>query len=233
MAHVQNSISSIKTLLAAQQTVAKGINPSTLTEEQLKAYAIVRTEFNIHVAAALIGSKLGDKNKKGEWVISGMKSLPNKTELVEVLSYVTTWVNEVESAYPMAAAAGEMGYVDPNEGLCHVANIEKINGKAFHDMLIPALNKRLNTGDFMLIAAMAERLRKRKIFWIGAGIALVLVVGVGGVLVYKHVKDNDNASSSDPEINVGDSVDDDIIVNMEDDEDDLIVVTIDDDPTAA
>lgn len=223
MAHVRKRIESIRNFVNTQAALAKQVSPTTKVE-----YGPIRCQFNTEVILAIIGAELRETSE-GTFKLKGIKSLPSKTEMVEINGLIDRFLKEVECVYlPDVAEENDMAILPPGNPLYNVNDLDKVTGKTFVEELVKSFTKYLTFADFMIIAAMAERLRKRNFIIFGIILGGIVVTAVGGYFLFQYVSGNEEATeeeeATDNEI---DDIDVNELPNVEDD--DMPQASIEDD----
>ena len=170
-------IEAIKKFIEAQIATLQSLDLTKPVE-----YGRILAEFNCLVLNAIIGHELVEKSTDN-YKLTGWNALPNMGELVEILALVDRYKNEVEEVYMRAPK-------DPNaipRPVAPLVDIEKMNKKAFLEMIAIQIRNPLTEKDFMRIAGMAEKLRgvrKRNIGLVTVGSIGVAVAGFFGVKAF-------------------------------------------------
>lgn len=192
--------------------------------EGMNKFRNARQELNLLVIKTVLGAKIEEGKKSGEWKLKYTKKLPSTSELNEICEIMDTYTNDHEVPFyakfvckPEAAAptadgsAPDASMEIPKEEVYiskykKLGTIDKISKKKLKEQLFQhnLASEFIDSSAVMVIASYGEKLRKKQNITTGlvvGGIALVVVGGViTGLAIAKHNKANDDIDGIDPDL---------------------------------
>lgn len=139
-------------------------------------YPSVRAELNVRAIAAILGIDF-DCKEDGTFEITKVHSAPSSEDIFETVAIVNDFISSVESRFSIPSKKE------------YIVIPEKVDKKAFADMVFGNLVKPLTINDFMAIGKIGTELRKymkrRRNFIVGGIVAGTILIA-GGVFYIKR-----------------------------------------------
>jgi hypothetical protein len=179
-------------------------------------YKKVRAEFNLRALTLLSGTGF-EEVSEDKWVTKGWSSLPSKNQTIEILKIVNDFVTNVDPIINnIPVNDDDMKIIDPSPNKVNTDS-DKIDNNRFKEMMIAAFNKSLTYNDFLVIAGLAEKVRRQTYrlgcYW-AAGITLAIAAGIG---VYVYKKNKNEEKDEEEETAEYDDVGSDVVITVDDD----------------